>query len=88
MAGGHIPLGNSLPRDKGERVVQFDNRFTYPFAGLPESTFFVTTGIHGAHVLAGLLLILYVTPESIRRRVLGQELWNSRESEPLLVLRE
>src|SRR5213596_3864188 len=28
--------------------------------GLPLSSYFVTTGIHGAHVLAGLLIIIYV----------------------------
>src|SRR5207247_4052753 len=28
--------------------------------GLPVSSYFVTTGIHGAHVLAGLLIMIYL----------------------------
>ena len=58
--GGTFLLGIASLAIKGSEWYNLITGSPTPFAGLPESTFFVTTGIHGAHVLAGLLLILYV----------------------------
>ena len=38
-----------------------------PSSGLPGSTFFVTTGIHAAHIIAGLLVLGYL----IRKTAVG-----------------
>ncbi|MCS7146017.1 MAG: cbb3-type cytochrome c oxidase subunit I [Aigarchaeota archaeon] len=35
-------------------------------SGLPASTFFLTTGIHGAHVFAGLLALVYLLVRALR----------------------
>ncbi|MEM4190796.1 MAG: cbb3-type cytochrome c oxidase subunit I [Nitrososphaerota archaeon] len=35
-------------------------------SGLPASTFFLTTGVHGAHVFAGLLAIAYVLARALK----------------------
>src|SRR6266699_1741945 len=58
--GATFLLGVASLAIKGSEWYNLITGSPTPFAGLPESTFFVTTGIHGAHVLAGLLLILYV----------------------------
>ena len=58
--GGTFLLGIASLAIKGSEWYNLITGSPTPFAGLPESTFFVTTGIHGAHVLAGLLLVLYV----------------------------
>src|SRR5207249_6340094 len=60
LAGCHVCLGSSLLAIKGSEWYNLITGSPTPFAGLPESTFLVTTGVHAAHVLAGLLLILYV----------------------------
>jgi cytochrome c oxidase subunit I+III len=43
----------------------FHRGFTFG-SGLPASTFYLTTGVHGAHVLAGLIAILYLLIKAFR----------------------
>jgi cytochrome c oxidase subunit I+III len=38
-------------------------------SGLPAATFYITTGAHGAHVLAGLLAITYLTVKALKGRI-------------------
>ncbi|MEM4298092.1 MAG: cytochrome c oxidase subunit 3, partial [Nitrososphaerota archaeon] len=41
-------------------------------SSLPASTFFLTTGIHGAHVLAGLLALGYLLARALKGAYIGR----------------
>ncbi|MFQ5873338.1 MAG: cbb3-type cytochrome c oxidase subunit I [Dehalococcoidia bacterium] len=61
-------LGLSFLVIKGtEWVALFSEGFDFT-AGLPGSTFFTTTGVHGAHVAGGLIVLLYLIVKSFRGR--------------------
>ncbi|MDW8041437.1 MAG: cbb3-type cytochrome c oxidase subunit I [Nitrososphaerota archaeon] len=47
-------------------------------SSLPASTFFLTTGVHGAHVTAGLLALAYLVSRSIKGAY-GKDNWESIE---------
>ena len=43
----------------------FNHGFTFS-SGLPATTFYLTTGVHGAHVLAGMLVLLYIIVKAFK----------------------
>lgn len=59
-------LGSSfLSMKVSEWIDLFSKGFTFS-SGLPGSTFYVMTGIHGAHVLAGLIVLAYLITKTFK----------------------
>jgi len=59
-------LGVAFLLNKGlELIGLFHEGFTFQ-SGLPATTYFVTTGAHGAHVLAGLVVLLYLIVKAFK----------------------
>ena len=61
-------LGLAFLFNKGlEWSELFSHGFTFS-SGLPATTFYITTGVHGAHVTAGLIALVYLIIGAIRGR--------------------
>jgi hypothetical protein len=64
-----LVLGGSFLIISGfEWVDQFAKQFTFS-SGMPGSTFYLMTGISGAHVFAGLLMLTYITKKGISGKI-------------------
>ena len=50
----------------------FDHGFTFN-SGLPATSFYITTGTHGAHVLAGLIVLMYLISKTFKTRFLKDD---------------
>ncbi len=50
----------------------FEHGFTFT-SGLPGSAFYITTGTHGAHVLAGLVILVYIIARALKGRYLKDD---------------
>jgi len=70
---GTFLLGLAFLVNKGlEWEELFGHGFTFG-SSLPASSYFVTTGAHGAHVLGGLVLMVYLISKAIRGRYLKDD---------------
>ena len=54
-----------------EWVDQFARQFTFS-SGMPGSTFYLMTGLSGAHVFAGLLMLTYLTKKAISGKITSE----------------
>jgi cytochrome c oxidase subunit I+III len=71
-----LGLGSLFIIIKGTEWYDLLGRSFTPTSGLPGSTFFITTGIHAAHIIAGLVVIAYL----IRKTLAGGFTKNNYET--------
>ena len=60
--------GSFLVLSGFEWVDQFAKNFTFS-SGMPGSTFYLMTGISGAHVFAGLLILVYLIKKGMSGKI-------------------